>query len=261
MLSSSQAVRIDLQKTRVFVVCDTRLYRDGLVTRLSQYADIEVVGAAPSPMGAAAHIAQCRAAVVIVDTATARSLDLVHELNRDRRDKKIIIAIAAVEDSQEIVAFAEAGISGYLTRDGSVEDLVQSIDRARLGEATCTPRIVAALLRRVAALSQTQLKIDDSLCLTSREREVAGCLARGLSNKEIALALRIRAATVKNHVHSILAKLQVRRRGEAAARLHVEVRQSWNGAALPSEAFEPLNRVRKRDGDAAPSEHLPRRCR
>jgi len=95
------------------------------------------------------------------------------------------------------------------------------------GEAVCSPRVAGALLRRIAALATDGRSDRVPAHLTKREREIMGLIDEGLSNKEIAKRLRIEVATVKNHVHNILEKLQVHRRGEAAARVR---------AALPRRA-------------------------
>jgi two-component system, NarL family, nitrate/nitrite response regulator NarL len=81
----------------------------------------------------------------------------------------------------------------------------------------CSPKLAATLLRRVAALAQEQRSPSALDSLTIRERQIVGLIGDGLSNKEIASGLKIEVATVKNHVHNILEKLNVTRRSEAAA--------------------------------------------
>jgi DNA-binding NarL/FixJ family response regulator len=103
--------------------------------------------------------------------------------------------------------------------DGSEQDLVTAIEYALRGELYCSPRVAGFLLQGVATLSRRLPRSGDQLALTLREREVLGLLAEGMSNKEIARSLGIGGSTVKNHVHKILQKLEVHRRGEAAVRL------------------------------------------
>jgi DNA-binding NarL/FixJ family response regulator len=102
-------------------------------------------------------------------------------------------------------------------RDGTVDDLVATIESASRGELRCSAKIAAALLRRVADLATERDISKTNARLTRREQENACLVEEGLSNKEIAARLFIEVATVKNHVHNILEKLQVRTRGEAAA--------------------------------------------
>jgi DNA-binding NarL/FixJ family response regulator len=101
-------------------------------------------------------------------------------------------------------------VAGFVGLDGSIADVVAAVQSAIRGELECSPRTAGMLLRRVSAAST----LDE---LTRREREIMRLMTDGLSNKQIARALDIRVATVKNHVHSILGKLGVQRRGEVAA--------------------------------------------
>ena len=118
-----------------------------------------------------------------------------------------------------MIACAEAGASGYVPRDGTVDDLETVVESVARGEIECSPRIAASLLRRVGALAAELRGPSPNSSLTAREQEVAELLDQGLTNKEIAQQLSIAVPTVKNHVHRILDKLHVHRRTEAAARL------------------------------------------
>jgi DNA-binding NarL/FixJ family response regulator len=134
-----------------------------------------------------------------------------------------ILALAlSPQSEQEIVETAEAGICGYIPPDASIEDLMEAIERASRGEMMCSPRVAGTLARRIATLASGRGPLATSASLTARETEVVELLEIGLSNKQIARRLSIRLATVKNHVHSILAKLNVKRRGEAVAALRGE---------------------------------------
>jgi DNA-binding NarL/FixJ family response regulator len=144
----------------------------------------------------------------------------------------IAFAVGTIED--ELIACAEAGIFGYLTRDASVDDLVMSLCAAVSGEVICSARHVALLVEHVAARHRANPETRDNNPLTHREREIAVLVNEGMSNKDIARSLRIGAATVKNHVHNILAKLQVKTRGEAAASL-----RSADRTAHPRRAAVP----------------------
>jgi len=93
------------------------------------------------------------------------------------------------------------------------------VSAAVRGELPCSPRIAGGLLRRVTALAAERWSREEPYRLTAREAEIAQLIERGLSNKEIARTLCIEVSTAKNHVHSILEKLHVHRRVEAAALL------------------------------------------
>jgi two-component system nitrate/nitrite response regulator NarL len=123
------------------------------------------------------------------------------------------------ELEQEILECAEAGVAGYVTRNGSLADLIATIESVGRDEIIVSPRVAAALVRRLALLAAERRGPSARRALTSRERDVVMLLEGGLSNKEIAERLCIEVTTVKHHVHNILKKLRVSRRGEAAAKL------------------------------------------
>ena len=131
-----------------------------------------------------------------------------------------VIAIAIADVEQEVFDCAEAGVSGFLSRNASIQDVLTAIHCAVRNELVCSPRIAALLFSRLATKASKRSDERDNESLTRREHEIASLITRGLSNKEIARELRIQNATVKNHIHSILGKLRVRRRGQVAARMH-----------------------------------------
>ena len=142
------------------------------------------------------------------------------------------VAFAVADVEADVLACAEAGISGYVAEDGSAEDLVAAVLRAVNGELVCPPRIAALLFARVAALSDRTFRAPAEP-LTPREREIADLVASGLPNKSIACELSLAPATIKNHVHNILQKLSLQRRGELAA--------SWpRGGLRPSAIYNSL---------------------
>jgi DNA-binding NarL/FixJ family response regulator len=160
------------------------------------------------------------------------SLAAVRELAAMPAHAKIV-AFAVAEVDEVVLACAEAGVASYVPRDASIEDLVASVHRAARGEMLCSPRIAATLFRRVAALAaEVQPAAAAAVLLTRREREIVELIDGGLSNKEIAQRLSIEVATVKNHVHNLLEKLHVHRRGQAAARV-----RAADGRRLPRGAL------------------------
>jgi DNA-binding NarL/FixJ family response regulator len=207
---------------RIFILSDVRLYREGLAWSLSQRPEIEVIGAAAPAAATLVEISLSAATAVLLDVAMPAALNLPREIVRLAPRIKVI-AFAVSEIDHELMAYAEAGIVGYVTRDSSVDDLVTSIRGALRGEPVCSPRLAGLLFQRVAVLSLPRQEPCTQRALTRREREITELIQLGQSNKEIARSLRIGPATVKNHVHSILDKLQVSRRGEVAARLWSEV--------------------------------------
>jgi DNA-binding NarL/FixJ family response regulator len=128
-----------------------------------------------------------------------------------------VIALAMGESDEEILACAAAGVAGFLPRDATFDDLARTVTKVARGEPVCPQSVDRALLRRICTDTHQPSATTDHL--TPREREVLVLIEQGLSNKQIAQRLGIEVRTVKNHVHNLLEKLRVQRRGEAAARL------------------------------------------
>jgi DNA-binding NarL/FixJ family response regulator len=129
-----------------------------------------------------------------------------------------LIALGVREVEEDVVDAAEAGVSGYVGRDASLHELVDAVECTARGESPCPPQITALLIGRIAAAARGPAP-DLAARLTPRETEIVELIDEGLSNKQIAGRLCIEPTTVKNHVHNILEKLDVTRRGEAAAAL------------------------------------------
>lgn len=211
---------------RVFILSDVRLFREGLVLLLLRDLSVIVVGASPAS-NAGARIAEVRPDVVLLD-ANLKDMPGCAQCVRDIAPEIKIVAFALGEVDQELLACAEAGISAFVGRDASHRDLLLAIDQARRGEFSVSPHQATLLLGRIAELAELRSQSPGSANLTRREREIVPLIERGLSNKEIARHLSVEAATIKNHVHNILEKMQLRRRGEIAARIR-------NGQSRPSE--------------------------
>lgn len=132
-------------------------------------------------------------------------------------DARVIVMGVSEDNESVIVACAEAGVAGYHMRTDSLDDLLVLIRRFAAGETLCTPRVSAMLLRRLSVLASQRQREERELVLTAREAQILRMLEMGLSNRDIAVQLCIAVHTVKNHVHSVLTKLNVTTRAEAAA--------------------------------------------
>lgn len=199
---------------RVLIGCDTRLYREGLVDILSRVEELQVQGAVDSVNDLVSRADEVRPNIVLLDMAMPGSYSAVRTI-REAAPDAVVVALGVAETEQNVLACANAGIDGYVSKDASLHDLVRTMESVGRGEVLCSPRIVASLFRemarRGAGISGAGIR------LTSRERQILDLIDQRLSNKEIARALHISLSTVKNHVHNILAKRQVHRRADAAA--------------------------------------------
>lgn len=196
----------------VLLVGDVALHLEGIAVLLARDERLHV-----GPPATPADPLDRAADVVVVDTPGPEVLE---SLRLAARDGASIVLLGVPDDEFDAIAFAESGVLGFVEHSASLDDLVTCIVTVAHGQASFPPRIATALLRRVASLASRRA-LPDAASLTGRERQIVQLIAKGLSNKEIAARLCIEVATVKNHVHNILEKLQVRRRADAVTRLRV----------------------------------------
>jgi len=212
---------------RVVIVAGVRLYREGLAQLLRCHDGFTIGGVYSYPLPSSADLRLLAPDLVVIDLATTGSYDIVRHLKATIASLPIV-AIGVDDSEDEVLACAEAGAAGYVTREGSVEELVASMQRAVKGELLVTPRVAGRLAQRLAALAAEQPGLKGAR-LSRREWEIAALIEEKLSNKEIAVRLCIEVATVKNHVHSLLQKLEVHRRTDAG-----RVVRSLAGSADPT---------------------------
>jgi DNA-binding NarL/FixJ family response regulator len=203
---------------QLLIVDDICLYREGLAGALGQQSWVSAVRTAADAAAALEHLTSFHPDVVLLNMATAGSAAILATMLR-RVPSIRVVALGVREVEGEVIACAEAGVAGYLLRQQSLAELTQVVQSVARGETLCTPRTTATLLRRLATLAAARPPVPAPGYLTAREREILVLIDQGLSNKEIARRLSIEVRTVKNHVHNIFEKLQVHRRGEAAARM------------------------------------------
>jgi two-component system nitrate/nitrite response regulator NarL len=205
-------------RIRIPVAIAVRLYREGLSEMLGRHKRFEVVALAADAHSALRWSRELQPDIVFLDVSMPDGLRLVYEL-RIEAPGAAVVATAVAETDGEIVACAEAGVAGFVTRDQSLAQAVDVLESVACGESACSSRTAAALLRRVAVLSAQRELPGPAAGLTTRERQIARLIARGRSNKEIARELCIEISTVKNHVHHMLEKLGVRGRADVGARV------------------------------------------
>jgi DNA-binding NarL/FixJ family response regulator len=201
---------------RLLVLGDVRLHREGLAALFEGDGRVAVTAVASTTddLSAVAESVD----VVVVDSATYDEPEQIRAVAAALWQP--IVALGVPTDERRVIAFAEAGVLGFVERNASLDELVASIVCAAEGQASFPPPIATTLLRRVTRLTSERVS-PDAAGLTARERQIVEIIAEGLSNKEIAARLSIEVATVKNHVHNILEKLQVSRRSEAVTRLRL----------------------------------------
>jgi DNA-binding NarL/FixJ family response regulator len=202
---------------RVIVVDDTNVYRLALAFALAPDPSIETIETAANAGAALDLLGDTAAGTVVLLNVSMRDGMASLTAIRCAVPETPVVALAVSDLDEEIIACVEAGVAGCLLKGDTYADLLALIASMARGETWCSPRVAAALLRRVARPS-TGARIEPTdTRLTAREREVMQLVDEGLSNKQIARKLSIELRTVKNHVHHILVKYQVHRRADAIA--------------------------------------------
>lgn len=225
----------------VLIVDDSRLYREGLASLLAEQLGGPAVDSVGSRQGLAEHLEAAQPDVVVLNLASAAFPAMLAELNQRAPDARLVVVGVDESDERQVRSCAEAGVCGYITRADSLSDLVAVITEVAAGRTRMSGSISSLMLRWVRELSAERRTHTAVQTLTDREVQILRLIGAGRSNQEIADQLTIELHTVKNHVHSMLTKLGVRRRGEAAAKL-----AEWDSGsieheihALPRQRMDP----------------------
>lgn len=217
---------------KVLIVDDQRLMRDGLSTLLRLESDLEVVGTAADGQEGVQFALSQEVDVVLMDIRmpVLDGVTALKQIHRARPDIRVLM-LTTYDDAQDVMGALSAGALGYLLKDMPGEEIADSIRTAYTGGAVLPPRIAKTFLAAVQN-SQTTQPVHDAgdtsergrstpvtktaEALTDREQDVLHCLAKGMSNREIADTLFVTEGTVKNHVSNLIAKLGLRDRTQAA---------------------------------------------
>lgn len=206
---------------RVMLINDYPLIGNLVAASLEDEEDIQVVRNCTPKDDLFEAIQRADVDMVLISgrLSAVKAVDLVSQLDALERPLEILV-LGLEEKEQSVLPFIEAGASGYVLKDASVEDLVNSIYSTHFGQAHISPSMARTLIERVYHLAGEFNGLDTSIFdqveLTPREVEVLELLGQNLSNQDIAAQLYVEVGTVKNHVHSILQKLDVTSRHEAA---------------------------------------------
>jgi NarL family two-component system response regulator LiaR len=195
---------------RILVADDHTVVRQGLRMFLGLDPEFEIVGEAGDGAEALALARQFRPDVVLMDLLmpVMDGIEATGIIRRELPDTEIIALTSVLEDAS-VVGAVRAGAIGYLLKDAQADELCRAIRAAAAGQVQLSPKAAERLMREVRAPENPEV-------LTQRETEVLRLLAQGQANKEIGRTLNISEKTVKTHVSSILAKLGVPSRTQAA---------------------------------------------
>ncbi len=197
--------------TAIGIVHASRLIRDELKDLLTRQPGLRVVGSFGNAKEVLEHPPE-EELVLVYDLATARQdgpapvMDLHQRLPRAK-----MLMFNVVDDDQAIIECVRVGASGCILQDASLEELVAAIRSVSRGTPPSSPRVITSLFSYVARLQTGEDRLPP-IPLTKREEQILQLMAEGLSNKEIAQKLYLQPQTVKNYVHLILQKLDLRSR-------------------------------------------------
>lgn len=203
---------------RLFVLRGRRFVAEAVIEALRGDGRLRVVGADTAPAATIERLRTHAADVVLVDASDdrERALDGVRRL-RDAHPQVKVLAFGVADEVDDAVAFAEAGARACLPRGAAFAELTLAVHELHRERTRCPPVLASRLIARIGALAREKPPAADPADaeLTARERQVLALLVVGLTNKEIAQRLEVAVATVKNHVHNLLAKLGAHRRQDA----------------------------------------------
>lgn len=202
--------------TRVLVVDDHLVVRQGLRSLLSQYPDIEVVGEADGGPAALKLITDLQPDVVLLDIRMAgpSGLEVAGQLRRSGAGARIII-LTSHDDEAYLMEAAQAGVHGYLLKSTSAELLAEAIRAVHAGEHRLSPALMSTALEQLEALSRAHAQAESGL--SDQELQLLHLLAEGAGTQDMARALYLSERTVKRKIQDILAKLGAASRAHAVA--------------------------------------------
>jgi DNA-binding NarL/FixJ family response regulator len=206
------------EKLRVVLVDDHPVYRQGLAKLLVE-CGVDVIAQAGNGADAIKIVEEMAPDVIVMDLNMPgmSGVEVTRRLiERMPASKVLVVSVSAQED--DVTEAILAGASGYVLKDGPVEEVVAGIQAAAQGESLISPRIATMLLRRIRTDDAAEPDAPAQTLLSERELEVLQLVAEGKGNHEIGETLFIGQSTVRNHISSILMKLQVENRVQAAVR-------------------------------------------
>ena len=198
----------------VFLLDDHEVVRRGLRELLEVEDDLEVVGESGSALEATRRIPALRPDVMVLDgrLPDGSGIDVCRDVRSLDPSIRAII-LTSYDDEQALTAAVAAGAAGYVLKDVRGADLVTSIRRVAAGESLLEPEVVQRLRQAWGHEQPTDPRLA---ALTPQERRILDCIAQGMTNRQIGEALSLAEKTVKNYVTSVLAKLGMERRTQAA---------------------------------------------
>ena len=202
----------------VIILSPIRLLGDSLAACLRKAGDIGVLGVVDRFSALRESLASEPADIALIDVSGQIALDEVRAIAIDWPGTALV-AVGLSERRHEVTRCGHAGFVGYVTREGSFDELYRVLSDVMAGRLACTAEVSGELMRALFRMGAPAENVQPDETLTRREEEVLRLIGGGLSNKEIARDLNLSVATVKQHVHHVLAKLHLHGRVQAMRRM------------------------------------------
>ena len=204
----------DVQPIRVFLLDDHEVVRRGLADLLSMESDLDIVGECGTATDAVARIRACRPDVAVLDVRLpdGSGVEVCRDVRSAMPEVKALM-LTSYADDEALFDAIMAGASGYCLKDIRGQDLVTAIRRVAAGQSLLDPAATASVLSHLRGAHEDDQRLQS---LSSQERRILDLMAEGLTNRQIGEQLHLAEKTVKNYVSSLLAKLGLERRTQAA---------------------------------------------
>jgi two-component system, NarL family, response regulator DevR len=202
------------QHVRIFLLDDHEVVRRGIAELLGAVPGFEIVGEAGTVEQALARVLAAKPDVAVLDARLpdGSGIDVCREI-RSALPNTYCLILTSYDDQDAVLSSVLAGASGYVLKEVRTSGLVDAIRQVALGRSLIDPSVIAAVMDRVREGSPTDSRLSS---LTQREREVLDLIADGLTNRQIGERMFLAEKTVKNYVSSLLGKLGMERRTQAA---------------------------------------------
>jgi len=214
-----------MRKIRILLIEDNRILREGITAMVNRQADIRVVAASGGSDNVLRRMQKLKPQVILLDLGLRNKsgLRVVTSASKEFPDVKVI-GMGLVPSQSDIIEFMEAGASGFILKDATVEEFLRTIRSVAQGMKVLPPPLSGSLFSYVVehALRRGKGRLAGAVRMTKREREIIVLIAEGLSNKGIAQRLNVATYTVKSHVHNILEKLALHSRLQIATQTRNE---------------------------------------
>lgn len=202
--------------TRVLLVDDHAIVRQGLRSLLGQYPDIQVVGEAEAILTGLALVAELQPDVILLDIrlANQNGLDLARQLRRIESEAHVIV-LTSYEDEAYLLEAAQAGVHAYLLKSTSAEVLADAIRAVHMGERRISPALAGKALEQLEILGRARAQTESGL--SDQEIQLLQLIAEGASTQDMAHTLYLSERTIKRKIQDTLTKLDATSRAQAVA--------------------------------------------